>query len=147
MDCSPPRSSVHGISQGENTGVGSHSLLQGIFPTLGLNPGLLHCKQILYLLSHQGSPLYQRRNQTAESLDDPLRAAGHWSQSFPFTVLLQEASISVSLVLSATTVFLISTSRCLTHPALSPIRINLTSHSPVPSSLFLKQGVILNYYI
>ena len=62
---------------GENTGVGSHSLLQGIVPTQGLNPGLLHCKQILYLLSHQGSPLYQRRNQTAESLDNPLRAAGH----------------------------------------------------------------------
>ena len=33
--------------------MGSHSLLQGIFPTQGLNPGLLHCKQILYCLSHQ----------------------------------------------------------------------------------------------
>ena len=37
------------------TGVGSHSLLQGIFPTEGLNSGLLHCRQILYHLSHQGS--------------------------------------------------------------------------------------------
>ena len=36
-------------------GVGSLSLLQGIFPTQGLNPGLLHCRQILYQLSHQGS--------------------------------------------------------------------------------------------
>ena len=36
---------------------GCHSLLQGIFPTQGLNPGLLHCRQILYCLSHQGSPL------------------------------------------------------------------------------------------
>ena len=43
-------------SPGKNTGVGSHSLLQGIFPTQGLNPGLLHCRQILYQLSHQGSP-------------------------------------------------------------------------------------------
>ena len=42
---------------GQNTGVGSHSLLQGIFPTQGLNPGLPHCRQILYQLSHQGSPL------------------------------------------------------------------------------------------
>ena len=35
----------------------SHSRLQKIFPTQGLNPGLLHCKQIIYRLSHQGSPL------------------------------------------------------------------------------------------
>uniref|UniRef100_A0A8B9YL87 Nucleophosmin n=1 Tax=Bos mutus grunniens TaxID=30521 RepID=A0A8B9YL87_BOSMU len=38
------------------TGVGCHALLQGIFPTQGSNPGLLHCRQILYHLSHQGSP-------------------------------------------------------------------------------------------
>ena len=43
-------------SPGKNTGVGSRSLLQGIFPTQRLNPGLLHCGQILYCLSHQGSP-------------------------------------------------------------------------------------------
>jgi len=36
--------------------VGSLSLLQGIFPTQGSNPGLPHCRQILYQLSHQGSP-------------------------------------------------------------------------------------------
>ena len=41
---------------GKNTGVGSHSLLQGIFPTQGLNPGLPHCRQILYQLNHKGSP-------------------------------------------------------------------------------------------
>ena len=43
-------------SPGQNTGVGSLSLLQGIFPTQGWNPGLLHCRQVLYQLSHQGSP-------------------------------------------------------------------------------------------
>ena len=43
-------------SPGQNTGVGSLSLLQGIFPTQGLNPGLLHCRRILYQLSHKGSP-------------------------------------------------------------------------------------------
>ena len=43
-------------SPGKNTGVGSHSLLQGIFLTHWWNPGLLHCRQILYCLSHQGSP-------------------------------------------------------------------------------------------
>ena len=36
--------------------VGCHFLLQGIFPTQGYDPGLPHCKQILYCLSHQGSP-------------------------------------------------------------------------------------------
>jgi len=36
--------------------VGSLSLLQGIFPKQGSNPGLLHYRQILYQLSHQGSP-------------------------------------------------------------------------------------------
>ena len=43
-------------SPGWNTGMGSYSLLQGIFPTQGLNPGLLHCRWILYQLSHHGSP-------------------------------------------------------------------------------------------
>jgi len=40
---------------GKNTGVGSLSLFQGIFPTQGSNPGLLHCGRILYQLSHKGS--------------------------------------------------------------------------------------------
>ena len=43
-------------SPGKKTGVGCCSLLQGIFPTRGSNSGLLHCRQILYHLSHQGSP-------------------------------------------------------------------------------------------
>ena len=49
MDCT-----VYGILQ--NTGVGCHALLQGIFPSQESNPGFLHCRQILYQLSHQGSP-------------------------------------------------------------------------------------------
>ena len=78
VDYSLPGSSVHGIFQAkvlewgaiafsdgpyspwnslrQNTGVGSLSLLQGIFPTQGSNPGLLHCRQILYQLSHKGTP-------------------------------------------------------------------------------------------
>ena len=43
-------------SPGQNTGVGSLSLLQGIFPTQGLKQGLPHCSGILYQLSHKGSP-------------------------------------------------------------------------------------------
>ena len=50
MDYSPSN------SPGQNTGVSSLSFLQGIFPTQGLNPGLPHCRQILYQLNHKGSP-------------------------------------------------------------------------------------------
>ena len=52
LDCSLPGSSVHRIL---HTGVGICSLFQGIFPTQGSNPGLPHCRWILYHLSHQGS--------------------------------------------------------------------------------------------
>ena len=50
---------LHGLyspwdSPGQNTGVGSLFFLQGIFPTQGLNPGLQHCRQILYQRSHKG---------------------------------------------------------------------------------------------
>ena len=41
----------------QNTGIGSLSLLQGIFPTQGSNPGLPRCRRILYQLSHKGSPI------------------------------------------------------------------------------------------
>ena len=54
MDCNPPGSSVPGDSLGKNTAMGSLFLLQGIFPTQGSNPGLLHCRQILNHRSHQG---------------------------------------------------------------------------------------------
>ena len=52
---------LHGLyspwnSSGQNTGVGSHFLHQGLFPTQGSNPDLLHCRQILYQLSYKGSP-------------------------------------------------------------------------------------------
>ena len=50
MDCSLPGSSPWDFPS-KNTGVGCHFLLQGIFPTQGSNPGLLHCRQ-----SHQGGP-------------------------------------------------------------------------------------------
>ena len=55
VDCNPPGTSVRGDSPGRNTGVGCHALLQGIFPTQGLNPGVPRCRWILYHLSHQGN--------------------------------------------------------------------------------------------
>ena len=54
MDCSLSGSSVRGTS-GKSAGVDCHFLLQGIFSTQGSNPGLPHCGQMLYRLSHQGS--------------------------------------------------------------------------------------------
>ena len=60
MDCSPPGSSVQGIFQARVLEWGSHFLLQGIFPTQGLNPSLQRCRQTLYHLSHQGT--LQRQN-------------------------------------------------------------------------------------
>ena len=56
MDYSLVGSSVHGDSSGKNTGEGCYALLEGIFPTQGSNIGLPHCRQMLYHLSHQGSP-------------------------------------------------------------------------------------------
>ena len=50
---------------GKSTGVGCHFFLQEIFPTQGSNPGLLHCRQILYRLSYQGSPSTFRATREA----------------------------------------------------------------------------------
>ena len=47
---------LHGDSPVENTGVGCHAFLQGIFPSQWSNPGLLHFRGVLYHLSYQGSP-------------------------------------------------------------------------------------------
>ena len=48
IGCSAPGSSVHGVSSGKNTGMGCHSLLQGIFSTQRSNPGLPHCRRIFF---------------------------------------------------------------------------------------------------
>ena len=49
-------------SPDQNTDAGSLSLLQGIFPTQGSNPGLPHCRRTLYQMSYQGSPMIQWGN-------------------------------------------------------------------------------------
>ena len=61
MDYSLLGSSVHRDSPGKNTGVGCYVILQGISPTQGSNSGPLHCRLILYHLSHQGSQRCRRR--------------------------------------------------------------------------------------
>ena len=64
MNCSLPGPSDHEDFPGKNTGVGCHFLLQGIFPTQGSNPGLPHCRQILYQLSHKGRPLAEPQGKS-----------------------------------------------------------------------------------
>ena len=51
---------------GKSTGVGCHFLLQEIFPTQESNPGLLHCRQMLYRLSYQGSPMNKKKVKVNE---------------------------------------------------------------------------------
>ena len=67
MDCSPPGSSVHGIFQAKILEWVAIFLLQGMFPTQGLNSHLLHCRQILYCLNHQEAhtSLYQNPRGSA----------------------------------------------------------------------------------
>ena len=62
-------------SPGQNTGVGSLSLLQRIFPTQGSNPGLPHCRWILYQLSHKGSP------RILEWVAYPFSSASSWPRN------------------------------------------------------------------
>ena len=63
-------------SPGQDTGVGSLSLLQGIFPTQESNPGLPHCRQILYQLSHRWSP------RILEWVACPFSKGSSWPSSF-----------------------------------------------------------------
>ena len=74
--------------QGKSTGVGCHFLLQGIFPTQGLNPGLPYCGQTLYPLSHQGSPTghYSAIKENEwdainSNMDRPKDCHTEWSQT------------------------------------------------------------------
>ena len=63
-------------SPGQNTRGGSCSLLQGVFPTQGSNQGLLHCRQILYQLNHQGSP------RKLEWVANPLFSISSWPRNW-----------------------------------------------------------------
>ena len=92
--------------------MGCHFLLQGIFPTQGLNPGLLHCRQTLYCLSHQGSQdqtmvegmkimetSFRRSHACAAALSAPNPAAGHHRPRLPLeTPGRSQASPGQSLV-------------------------------------------------
>ena len=93
-------------SPGKNTGGGSHSLLQGIFPTQELKPGLLHCRQILCHLNHQetnrkpkASPLRGLPKATWPVVGLGLRSPGF--QSSALSTLSGSATLSIALMLQA----------------------------------------------
>ena len=75
MDCSLPGSSVHGDSPGKNTGVGCHALLQGIFPTQGSNPGLPHCRCILYHAGARKPEIMRHQHLLSGQFFQPLWAS------------------------------------------------------------------------
>ena len=91
MDYSPPGFSVHGDSPGKNTGLGAYAPLQGIFPTQGLNLGLLHCRWILYLLSHQAS------SRTLLWVVYPFSKGYSWPRNKPVSPALQADSLPAHL--------------------------------------------------
>ena len=106
-------------SPGQNTAVGSLSLLQGIFSIQGLNPGLLHCKQILYQLNHQGSP------RILEWVAYPFSSGSSWPRNWTtisctagefFTYwAMREALISMSSLLSCQSLLLKTPMLCIIH--------------------------------
>ena len=67
-------------SLGQNTGMGSLSLLQGIFPSQGSNPGLRHCRRILYQLSRKGSPYVLIRGEANGNLIPMEEEKAVWPQ-------------------------------------------------------------------
>ena len=68
---------------GQDTGIGSRSFLQRFFSTQGLKPGLPHCRQILYPLSHQGSPInyVEKRKSLTQIFKKPPEVCYGWTGS------------------------------------------------------------------
>ena len=103
-------------SPGQNTGMGSRSLLQGIFPNQELNPGLTHCRQILYHLSHQGSFSFSaaaaKSLQPCLTLCDPIDGS---PPGFPVSGILQARTLEwVAISFSKACMHAKSLQPCLT---------------------------------
>ena len=111
MDCSLPGSSLSPWNfPGKSTGVGCHFLLQGIFPTQGLDPGLLHCRQIIYNLSQSLSKLWILKKKPVNSQNwrdfkNPLiysqlirSAGGPWTPKLMVTIWSKHSLIGFSSV-------------------------------------------------
>ena len=139
-------------SPGLNTGMGSPSLLQGVFPTQGSNPGLPYCGQILYHLSHKGSPrilecslsLLQQIFPTQESNRGLLHCSWifftNWAirkasdQFHPRIILLSPMSLLCSTCIPAFLVVIIQLQEC---PGLDFHRLSNSSQNSIFSQHLL----------
>ena len=115
-------------SPGKNTGVGCHSLLQGIFPTQGLNPGLLHSRQILYHLSLHGS---KRWHDSVHFLTFPIESL----KNKPLN-----KRIAICICVCILTFFVLLISLYSVWIIYSDLSLNPLSLSSAVSSLFLNQA-------
>ena len=129
-------------SPGKNTGGGSRSLLQGIFPTHGMNQGLPHCRQILYCLSHKGSP------RILEGVAVPFSRGPSWPRNgtgvscihcrWIFYQLSHQGSPSSSKAITKPDVSQSPASRpragqeCLHREPRCPVSVIVRSRSPLP---------------
>jgi len=86
-------------SPGQNTGVGCYALLEGIFPTQGSNPGLLHCRRILNQLSHKGSFRLVIENKKWENHNNDNNSDNNDCVFRDFSVLDAERSIATPFLL------------------------------------------------
>ena len=129
MDCSSPGSSVQGIVQARILEWVVIPFSSGIFLTQGLNPGLLHCRKILYCLSHQGHTkgqiqqlilhlIYLFKNiYLFETIESWLRHVGFLLQCSGFSLVVLLGLSSCGMWVSCSVVCGIS----VPHPGIKPI--------------------------
>ena len=116
-----PGSSVHGNSPGQNTGLGSHSLLQGIFPTQGSNPGLPYCRWILYNLSLQGSPLFSTLGWYSCFVFACMTSYLQWRFSYPWGICSKTPSGCLKLCIVPNPIIC----HCFSYTNIPVIKFNL----------------------
>ena len=142
MDHSPPGSSVHRDSPGKNTGVGCYVLLQEIITTQGLNPGLLHCRWILYchFISLERLPPLSPSHLPRSSQSARLGSLLH--SNFSPAIYVTHDSVYMSLLFTA----FVSFSHCI-YKSILYICISIPSRpidSSIPFSRFHIYSLIFN---
>ena len=123
-------------SPGQNTGVGSFFLLQGIFPTQGLNPGLPHCRWILYQGSHKGNP------KCSEHFHYSMVGQTHLTQRLFYNKVLNIWHVLLNTVLTVRNRMLVWV-ECLRYPGCLPLWVcgwwgaSACCHCPAPQESFV----------
>ena len=99
-------------SPGQNIGVGSLFLLQGIFPTQGSNPGLPNCRRILYQLSHKGSP------RILEWVAYPFSSGSSWPRNQTGVSCIAGGFFTNRAIKEAHSLYMFSLATCYSHSEL-----------------------------